>query len=146
MAGISAKDGLSTRAGRSIAFFLRFLGKRVQSDLEFGDLGPKLFHLSAGGFRFAAPVRSTTADVSNLLLKPLEFDFELRMLLLPKVAAATAYLDGELCGIGDDGLAAVLQVFALGHGLKYISPSRSLPGGPVANNMRQGRLELFGVL
>ena len=88
----------------------RWIPPQLTQLAEAAPSGPQWVHeIKIDGFRMAARIERGRAQ----LLTPTGLDWSDKypsvVAALAKVAAKTAYLDGELCGVGDDGLPSFSQ-------------------------------------
>ena len=100
----------------------RWIQPQLCQPVETAPSGPQWIHeIKLDGFRMAA--RIDHGRVKLLTRTGLDWSDKYPNVVaaLAKVAADTAYLDGELCGIGADGLPSFSQTQAASDGLSGVS-------------------------
>ena len=84
---------------------------------EAARSGPQWVHeIKLDGFRMAARIERGRAQLLTRTGLDWSDKYPSVVAALAKVAAKTAYLDGELCGVGDDGLPSFSQTQAASDG------------------------------
>ena len=89
---------------------------QLSRPVEIAPSAPQWLHeIKLDGFRMSARIEAG-APIADADRTRLERQISERHAALAKVPAKTAYLDGELCGIGDDGLPSFSQTQAASDG------------------------------
>ena len=84
---------------------------------EAAPSGPQWMHeIKLDGFRMAARLERGRPQLLTRTGLDWTVKYPTVVAALAKVAARTAYLDGELCGVGDDGLPSFSQTQAASDG------------------------------
>ena len=109
----------------------RMLHRRFQLDLaptltqlgETAPSGPQWLHeIKLDGFRMAARIDRGRAQLLTRTGLDWSDKYPSVIAALAKVRVKTAYLDGELCGVGDDGLPSFSQTQAASDGERARAP------------------------
>ena len=118
----------------------RWIPPQLCQLVEIAPSGPQWLHeIKLDGFRMSA--RTERGRVQLLTRTGLDWSDKYPRVTaaLAKVRAKTSYLDGELCGIGDDGLPSFSQTQAATDGLRgmrlvyYVFDLLHLDGGDTAS-------------
>ena len=115
------KNGASRRPPNEASPLPRWIPPQLCQLVETAPSGPQWLHeIKLDGFRMSA--RIERGRVQLLTRTGLDWSDKYPSVVeaLAKVGAKTAYLDGELCGIGDDGLPSFSQTQAASDGSRGV--------------------------
>jgi DNA ligase D-like protein (predicted ligase) len=134
------KSGPSRRRQDAASPLPRWIPPQLCRLVEIAPSGPQWLHeIKLDGFRMSA--RTERGRVQLLTRTGLDWSDKYPTVIaaLAKVRAKTSYLDGELCGIGDDGLPSFAQTQAATDGSRgmqlvdYVFDLLHLDGGDTAS-------------
>jgi DNA ligase D-like protein (predicted ligase) len=99
----------------------RWIAPQLTQLSEAAPSGPQWLHeIKLDGFRMAARIEDGRAQLLTRTGLDWTDKYPSVVAALAKVAAKTAYLDGELCGVGDDGLPSFSETQAASDGQRGV--------------------------
>jgi ATP dependent DNA ligase domain len=126
---ISKPPETGSRSGRTdkASPLPRWIPRRLCQLVETAPSGPQWLHeIKLDGFRMFARIERGRAQLLTRTGLDWSGKYPSVVEALAKVGAKTAYLDGELCGMGDDGLPSFSQTQAASDGPRGFGSSISL--------------------
>jgi hypothetical protein len=115
----SAREAIKTsRRARQIASPLpRWIPPQLCEPVETAPSGPQWLHeIKLDGFRMSARIEHGRVQLLTRTGLDWSDKYPSIVAVLANVRAKNAYVDGELCGVGDDGLPSFSQTQAASHG------------------------------
>ncbi len=107
---------------RAQSSLLRWIPPQLTQLSDAAPSGPQWLHeIKLDGFRMAARIERGRAQLLTRTGLDWTEKYPSMFAALATVPAKTAYLDGELCGIGDDGLPSFSQTQAASDGERGVS-------------------------
>ena len=107
----------SSKAAEQSSPLPRWIPPQLTQLTEAAHSGPQWLHeVKLDGFRMAARIERGRAQLLTRTGLDWTDKYPNVVAALAKVAAKTVYLDGELCGVGDDGLPSFSQTQAASDG------------------------------
>src|ERR1700734_1993451 len=117
----SASQALKSGPSRREAPLPSFVPPQLSQPVEKPPSGPQWLHeIKLDGFRMAARIERGHAQLLTRTGLDWSDKYPSVVAALAKVAAKAAYLDGELCGVGDDGLPSFSQTQAASDGQRGV--------------------------
>jgi ATP-dependent DNA ligase len=103
----------SSRGRKEVSPFPHWIPPQLTQLTETAPSGPQWLHeIKLNGFRMAARIEGGRAQLLTRTGLDWTAKYPSVIAALSPLRAKTAYLDGELCGVGDDGLPSFSQTQA----------------------------------
>jgi DNA ligase D-like protein (predicted ligase) len=113
----STAEAIKTRASHARSPLPRRIPPQLCQPIEIAPSGPQWLHeIKLDGFRTSARIERGRVQLLTRTGLDWSDKYPNVVAALEKVRAKTAYLDGELCGVGDDGLPSFSQTQAASDG------------------------------
>jgi DNA ligase D-like protein (predicted ligase) len=116
-AGQAIRTGTPDRRSDAASPVPRWIPPQLCQPVETAPSGPQWLHeIKLDGFRMSARIERGRAQLLTRTGLDWSDKYPSIIAAIAKVPAKTAYLDGELCGVGDDGLPSFSQTQAASDG------------------------------